>query len=192
MKKYKYLVCFFAAMLWMYAGIAQTYRTGDKVQALISNTWKDVTIVKVPTGNGTVYQVAEPDAKTGRGQKIILTVNAQNIRMAKAPAVVSNSVIPAPAVEISSLHLGRYELYSGVPTMYLGHFILLANGKYKVAFDTDETNYDETGSYVFDNNTMVINWVSGMFKNNNWGGKLVKNETGYRIEFTKTTYADSK
>jgi len=35
-------------------------------------------------------------------------------------------------------------VYSGIPTMYIGHIVLLADGKYKVAFGTDENNY-ETG-----------------------------------------------
>jgi hypothetical protein len=92
----------------------------------------------------------------------------------------------------SELHLGRYELYSGIPTMYLGHFILLPNGKYKIAFDTDETNYDESGRYTYNKNTDTIEWVSGMFKNNNWGGKISKTEKGYRIQFNKVTYGDGK
>jgi hypothetical protein len=95
-------------------------------------------------------------------------------------------------VENNTLPLGRYELYSGIPAMYLGHFILLGNGKYKVAFNTDEANYDESGVYKFHAETNTIEWISGMFKNNNWGGKLVKKDKGFTIEFNKATYGDSK
>lgn len=90
------------------------------------------------------------------------------------------------------LHLGRYELYSGIPSIYIGHFILLANGKYKVAFDTDETNYDESGKYIYHKDTNTIEWVSGMFRNNNWGGKLTKTAKGYHIQFNKATFGDGK
>ncbi len=104
-------------------------------------------------------------------------------------ATVTN-VVAAPVSE--NLHLGRYELYSGIPAMYLGHFILLANGKYKVAFNTDEENYDERGTYIFHNDTNTIEWVTGMFMNNNWGGKLSKTDKGFRIQLNKATYGDSK
>lgn len=89
------------------------------------------------------------------------------------------------------LHLGRYELYSGIPSIYLGHFILLPNGRYKVAFDNDETNYDESGRYKWHKETNTIEWISGMFKNNNWGGKLSQTAKGYHIQFNKATYGDS-
>lgn len=92
----------------------------------------------------------------------------------------------------NELHLGRYELYSGIPSMYIGHFILLANGKYKIAFDTDENNYDESGKYIYHKETNTIEWVSGMFRNNNWGGKITKTAKGFHIQFNKATYGDSK
>jgi len=74
--------------------------------------------------------------------------------------------------------------------MYIGHIVLLAGGRYKVAFSTDEDNY-EIGSYVFHQDTDTIEWLTGMFKHNNWGGKLVNRSGVYRIGFNKVTYADS-
>jgi len=68
---------------------------------------------------------------------------------------------------------------------------MLGNGKYKVAFNTDEENYDETGTYALHNNENTIEWLSGMFKNNNWGGKLVKKENGYGIEFSKNHFLET-
>lgn len=103
-----------------------------------------------------------------------------------------NSTVTATITETADLHLGRYELYSGIPSIYLGHFILLANGKYKVAFNTDEENYDERGTYTFHSDTNTIEWKGGMFQNNNWGGKVSKTEKGFRIQFNKATYGDSK
>lgn len=98
------------------------------------------------------------------------------------------STVADPAAD---LHLGRYELYSGVPSIYIGHFILLPNGHYKIAFDNDEANYDESGRYVYHKTTSTIEWVSGMFKNNNWGGKFSKTDKGYHIQFNKATFGDS-
>lgn len=119
-----------------------------------------------------------------------MAINAANAGETIVRDEIKKAFSDAPAAE---LHLGRYELYSGVPTMYLGHFILLPNGKYKVAFDTDETNYDESGRYSYNKETGVITWISGMFKNNNWAGKTSKGEKGgYRIQFNKVTYGDSK
>jgi hypothetical protein len=104
----------------------------------------------------------------------------------------NTNTITASIAETPDLHLGRYELYSGIPSIYLGHFILLPNGKYKVAFNTDEDNYDERGTYVFHSDTNTIEWQAGMFYSNNWGGKIVKTEKGFRIQFNKATYGDSK
>lgn len=104
----------------------------------------------------------------------------------------TNNTVIATITETGDLHLGRYELYSGIPSIYLGHFILLPNGKYKVAFSTDEENYDERGTYVFHKETNTIEWQAGMFQSNNWGGKIVKTEKGFRIQFNKATYGDSK
>lgn len=101
--------------------------------------------------------------------------------------VKSKTEAPSPVP-----HTGRYELYSGVPTLYIGHVIMLDNGKYKVAFDTDENNYDETGTYRYHADTQTIEWISGMFFNNNWKGKFVSKDGGYRIEFNKSSYAESK
>ncbi|MES2374119.1 MAG: hypothetical protein V4557_16200 [Bacteroidota bacterium] len=105
---------------------------------------------------------------------------------------VNTNTVTAANTETAELHLGRYELYSGIPSIYLGHFILLANGKYKVAFNTDEENYDERGAYVYHSDTNTIEWKAGMFRSNNWGGKIVKTEKGFRIQFNKATYGDSK
>lgn len=116
-------------------------------------------------------------------QSVYKTTGAQ-------PVTVAQNITTFGAFE--ELHLGRYELYAGIPAMNIGHVILLNNGKYKVAFSTDEDNYDETGTYIFHPDTNTIEWTAGMFKNNNWGGKMVKKDKGFRIEFNKSAYAESK
>jgi hypothetical protein len=107
------------------------------------------------------------------------------------PAVSSKATTAAkPAPQQSGPWLGRYELYSGIPTIYIGHFILLPNGKYKVAFDTAPEDYDETGRYAYHADTNTIEWISGMFFNNNWHGKMVQKDGGYRVEFNKASYGE--
>jgi hypothetical protein len=49
-----------------------------------------------------------------------------------------------------------------------------------------------SGSYVFHADTQTIEWLGGMFKSNNWGGKLVKKENGFKIEFNKSTFGESR
>ncbi len=115
---------------------------------------------------------------------------AQTKTVIQAPARNAVPNITTQPVEKNGPHLGRYELYSGIPTIYIGNVVLLANGKYKVAFSTAEDDY-EIGRYVFHADTNTIEWLSGMFKNNNWRGKLTSSEKGFRIEFNSATYADS-
>ncbi len=197
MQKIRYGFCLllFALCMQMGTANAQTYKVGDRLEARIGNEWKEVTIVKAIIGKPGVYEVKTAGTNNNRlSSATAVTVSKANLRTIKtnliaAPAVIAASSAAAPGAE-ANLHLGRYELYSGIPTMYIGHIILLSGGKYKVAFSTDEDNY-EIGSYAFHSETNTIEWVSGMFKNNNWGGKLVSRNGGYRIEFNKASYADS-
>ena len=115
---------------------------------------------------------------------------AQTKNANQVPARNALPSITARPVETNGPHLGRYELYSGIPTIYIGNVVLLANGKYKVALSTAEDDY-EIGRYTFHADTNTIEWLSGMFKNNNWRGKLINTEKGFRIEFNGATYADS-
>lgn len=85
---------------------------------------------------------------------------------------------------------GRYDLYSGIPTVYLGTLVMMEGGKYKVAFSTDENDF-ETGTYAYRSETSGIEWLSGLCKRKEWSGKLIKKEAGYRIELNKSTFAEN-
>ena len=179
------------SMFFMQPVFSQSYKVGDKAEALINNSWKPVTIVRIPVTNNNIYQVKVINTQASQnavGNKISITKDKLRIPkppVGNSPAIVKNLVVP------SNLHLGRYELYSGIPTMYLGHIILMEDGKYKTAFSTDEDNY-ELGTYAFNNETSTIEWLTGVFKHNNWSGKLVRRSaSSYRIEFNKATFADS-
>lgn len=191
MKIQKYLFSFWSLLLFASVTSAQTFKTGDKVEALIGNTWKQVSVIKALAGKSNTYEVRVNRTINGKSMVTTVVLDKSKLRLPQN-TTINNPVMPVTKPVSSNLHLGRYELYSGIPSMYLGHLILLADGRYKVAFDSDEDNYDESGRYTFNENTNTIEWQSGMFKNNNWGGKLVKKESaGYRIEFNKAAFADS-
>lgn len=191
MKIQKYLFSFWSLLLFASVTSAQTFKTGDKVEALIGNTWKQVSVIKALAGKSNTYEVRVNRTINGKSMVTTVVLDKSKLRLPQN-TTINNPVMPVTKPVSSNLHLGRYELYSGIPSMYLGHLILLADGRYKVAFDSDEDNYDESGRYTFNENTNTIEWQSGMFKNNNWGGKLVKKESaGYRIEFNKAALADS-
>ena len=169
MRNCKNGVCLLVLLLSMQAVFSQTYKAGDKLEAFIGNTWNEVTVLKAVAGKTGVFEVQPVMSKTYRGPiKNTVTVSKGNLRMMPsmpAPVAVTSASTTSEVDERNLFH-GRYELYSGIPTMYIGHVILLGNGKYKAAFDSDETNY-EVGSYIFHPDTNTIEWVSGMFKNNN-------------------------
>jgi hypothetical protein len=85
---------------------------------------------------------------------------------------------------------GKYDLFSGIPTVYIGHIVIMKEGKYKVAFGTDETAY-ENGTYKYNSTNDSIEWLTGLFQRKQWKGRLVKKSGGYRIEFNKTTFAET-
>lgn len=191
MKSSKYLFFLWSLLLFASIGSAQTFKAGDKVEALIGNTWKQVSVIRTLAGKSNTYEVRVNRTNNGKNIATNLVLDKSKIRLPQT-TTVKNPVITVPKPISPNLHLGRYELYSGIPSMYLGHLILLADGRYKVAFDSEEDNYDESGRYTFNENTNTIEWQSGMFKNNNWGGKLVKKGgAGFRIEFNKAAFADS-
>ena len=188
MQKNKYGFCLLVLVLCMQTAMAQVYKAGDKLEAMVGNSWKPVTVVKAVAGKPNFYEVKSITTNNNRGAAVTsIAVSKTNLRpMKQNPDEVVKTVVPE-----SNIHLGRYELYSGIPTMYIGHIVMMTGGKYKVAFDTDENNYAQ-GTYAFHPETNTIEWISGMFKNNNWGGKLVtRTGSGFRIEFNKASYADS-
>ncbi len=168
---------------------AQGYKVGDQLEAYLNNGWTKVTITKVVVGKTVSYQVRTVGA-------VMAMVGSDKLRTVKVavagPQVNSVNGANVTAEKTSALTLGRYELYGGVQHIYIGHMVLLADGKYKIAFDTDEDNYDELGRYVYHAQTGTIEWLAGMCKTNNWGGKIIRKEGSntVRIEFTPTSYAE--
>ena len=194
MKKYIIILAFIVSITAQFTASAQSYKAGDKIEAYINNAWRKVTVVKPVTGKPGMYEIKET-VLANRGASLIRTITADKLRTPKQASVVNAGAVNTIVAEnkTAGLRPGRYEIYAGVPSIYLGHMILQENGKYKVAFNTDEDNYDEMGRYAYHPETNTIEWQFGMFRNNNWGGKIVRMENGVtRIEFTPTSYAELK
>lgn len=188
MRYYKYHIYFSIFVLSIQIGLSQAFKTGDKVEAFINNAWKEARIVKVPAGKSILFEVEETTKNDHAQKKNSLKLSKQNIRIVKEQLVSSTKTITASE---KKLQLGKYDLYSGIPTMYIGHIILAGDGVYKVAFGTDESNY-EIGKYSFDETANNIIWLTGLFKNKGWGGKVTaKSATVSRIEFNNVTYAEN-
>jgi len=183
MKNNKYSICLAIFVLCMQVGFSQSYKTGDKVEAFINNVWKEVKIVKTVAGKANFYEV-----QTVGAGRAVLQLSKGSLRPVKTTQASPSTL--AVVQKGNSLHLGKYDLYSGIPTMYIGHIVLLGDGKYKVAFGTDENNY-EIGNYSFDAASNNIAWLTGLFKNKAWSGKITKPGSAFRIEFNSVTYAES-
>ncbi len=181
MGNYKQITCLLILLFSGTLGFAQDYKAGDRAEALIDNVWQEVKIIKVITGKSRTYEVLAVSGKTP-----VLEISRNTIRPFKLSQVSTMKVMPD-----DDIHLGKYELFSGIPPMYIGHIYLMPGGKYKVAFGTDEDNY-EFGAYTYNSNTKSIQWMSGLFKNKGWTGKMTtKPGGGNRIEFNKATYAEA-
>jgi hypothetical protein len=187
MRKGQHLAVCIAFLLSMQAGFSQAFKSGDKVEALINNEWQQVQVLRAVPGKNNTFEVLSVVIKDNRSTAKTIQVAQENIRTVKLN-VASNNAQGATAEEIK-LFLGRYDLYSGIPTVYLGHILVQADGIYKVAFSADGTDY-ETGKYAFHPETGNIEWLSGLFKNKDWTGKLTKKSGGARIEFNKSTFAE--
>ncbi|HVZ26965.1 MAG TPA: hypothetical protein VG842_12955 [Sediminibacterium sp.] len=187
MKCKQYLLISCICLMSVTGGFGQTVlHAHDQAEALIGGTWKKVTIVQAVKTKPGFYKVTDEHANS-------LIIAAKNIRQLKA--VTAKAVTPVktlaakPATENTVPFAGSYAWYAGVPAMYTGKLILLQNGKYQVAFNTDENNF-ETGLYTYHPDTQSIEWISGIFYNNHWGGKLEKDANGhYRIRFNAGSYA---
>ena len=88
----------------------------------------------------------------------------------------------------SSNTIGKYAWYSGIPSMYMGVLFLQEDGKYKVALSNDESNF-EFGTYKYNTDTNTIEWLTGLFKNNNWAGKITIPDNKVKIQFNRASYA---
>lgn len=90
-----------------------------------------------------------------------------------------------------SLELGTYQIYSGIPSTYIGKLVLMKDNTYKVSVIPNDDMYDSGGTYLYEAESNTIAWKSGLCKINNWNGNIVNSPKGkYRIVFNKATYAE--
>ena len=175
-----------------FAGMAQTYHKGDTVQVKVNGVWTNALIKNIETASNTHIQtlsvMVNPGTASQRGVSIKL-IGKDLIKPKAAP--VSDLMVQQTHKEVITQELtGKYAIYSGVQKTYIGHFILFTDGSYKVALSSAEDIYGN-GAYVFQSDTHIIQWKSGLFYNNNWTGKLFTiDENAPRIRFNSQTYAD--
>lgn len=86
--------------------------------------------------------------------------------------------------------LGTYKIFSygavSHAPLYLGHFVLMPGGVYKVSRTSSDNFYGE-GKYSFSGTNVV--WLSGPFKTNGWTGTFTIEREGktHKIRLAPTT-----
>ena len=88
--------------------------------------------------------------------------------------------------------LGKYDILSygnpKNPPIRHGHFELLSGGKYK--FYDNGGNLKSEGKYSFDAAAGTVEWLSGIFKADGWGGAFTISREGktHNIRLTRSTF----
>ena len=88
--------------------------------------------------------------------------------------------------------LGKYNIYSygasGAHPLYLGHFELMAGGKYRVS-RVSSGGYFGEGAYHFDAGTSTVKWTGGPYATPDWGGAFSAEGARHRIALRSGTIA---
>jgi len=88
--------------------------------------------------------------------------------------------------------LGKYNIYSygasGARPLYLGHFELMAGGKYRVS-RVSSGGYFGEGAYSFDAATSTVKWTSGPYATPDRGGAFSVEGARHRIALRYRTIA---
>ncbi len=193
MRNFKSIILSLAFLALLLPSFAGTFKAGDKAEALINNTWLEVKILRAVAGKTGLYEV-QSVSTTGKTTSVFATyeVKEENLRGFKQTNAVANTAITLAAVnETAALRLGKYNIYSGIPVMYIGNFELKEGGNYIVALVSDDANY-ATGTYVYHADTNTIEWKTGFFWQKKWEGKIISQPGGFsRIQFNRATYGDS-
>ncbi|MGI8639734.1 MAG: hypothetical protein ACR2MG_07245 [Pyrinomonadaceae bacterium] len=93
--------------------------------------------------------------------------------------------------DVQGPRLGKYDILSygnpKNPPIRHGHFELLSGGKYK--FYDNGGNFKSEGKYRFDAATSTVEWLSGIFKDDGWGGAFTIEREGktHNIRLKRTT-----
>lgn len=184
MKKYIITILFFLHLA--VTGFCQSFKEGDRVMVQLNGSWTKAVIVKAVAASQTSFQVKLQQVRTAKNTTTtsIVTVPLQKIKVDDVSAIV------ATAVESNTALAGRYQILTGIQKNYIGHFYLSADGSYRVALNSDEDTY-ASGTYQYVPETQSVKWLSGLFFQNRWEGKLVKQTNGdYQIVFNGKAMAE--
>lgn len=89
---------------------------------------------------------------------------------------------------------GKYNIHAygavGNAPLYLGHVELMSGGKYRVSRKSSGDYYGE-GKYSYDDASKTVTWLSGPYKDDNWGGAFTIEREGktHKIRLRRSTIA---
>ncbi len=87
---------------------------------------------------------------------------------------------------------GKYLIYSygavSAPPLFLGHFELIAGGKYRISRTSGEPYYGD-GNYRFDAAASSIAWLTGPLATPDWTGKFSVEAGRHRVSLKARTVA---
>jgi hypothetical protein len=134
------------------------FSVGDKVEAWSAGKWYPASVVSIGSGNYRgYYYIHFTDYSDASNQWL----NASSVRKITA---ITNTANVSPRD-------GKYKIlsYGSNPAnpIYLGYFIL-RTGNY--SYYNAGSQLLGSGTYSYDNASKTVNWNSGPFKTNEWGG----------------------
>jgi ribosomal protein L21E len=185
----KYAITILCLLHIAVTGFCQSFKVGDRVMVQWNGSWTKAVIVKAASGSQTGFQVKLQEVRSAKNTATgsLVTVPMQQIKVDQVAAAVT-SVKPEAAPNTALI--GRYQIFTGIQKNYIGHFYLSADGSYRVALHSDEETY-AAGTYQYVPETQSVKWLSGLFFQNRWEGKLVKQTNGdYQIIFNGKAIAE--
>lgn len=171
------------------AGFSQTFKEGDRVMVQLNGSWTKAVILKAGSGKQAGFQVKLLQVRNAKNaaSDLVRTVPLQQIRADNKVGAVNTD---KTTDRLNPVLMGRYQILTGIQKNYIGHFFLSADGTYRVALNSDEETY-ASGTYQYVPETESVKWLSGLFFQNRWDGKLEKKPNGdYQIIFNGKAMAE--
>ena len=170
----KAIVCLWLAVLCAATSFAQSFNVGDKVNIYNSGAWYKGNIQQIGSDNYAGYYYVHYDG-FNNGQWI----NGSNIKMLSATKAAT-ALAPRD---------GLYTIlsYGSVTNpIRLGYFDL-SDGRYR--YYNMAKKVIGSGSYQFDPASKSVRWLSGPFKDAQWGGSFETDRDGktHKIRLNRVT-----
>ncbi len=163
-----------------------SYKVGDRVEGYDFG-WHPGAILETRAGkDATEYLIKYDKFSTSRWY------HPRDMRSAAAATAEQAEKDRASASAVQGPRLGKYGIqsYGGVSAvpLYLGHFELMAGGKYRISRTSGEPYYGE-GTYRFNAAALTVEWLSGPLAAPEWSGKFSVDGNRHRIALRSRTIA---